>query len=226
MKPIIKFWITSILLLFPLILTAAPKARGNVEMKDGTVYTDVEVEVPAGTMEEFKIKADNKKIKIKSDDVASLTLWHKDTPENRHLMVYTDRREVNYEKNVDKLEEFKKWFVLFSPGENVSVWIYAGGIDVSKERINMSPASSGYGYNTFYNFWKKGDPCPVFFKFNRKRDKMEEWLSKFFADDPKLTEKIKNGDYRAASTKESRRYGTMLCPMRVEDIAADYTPQP
>ena len=50
MKPIIKFWITSILLLFPLILAAAPKARGNVEMKDGTVYTDVEVEVPAGTM--------------------------------------------------------------------------------------------------------------------------------------------------------------------------------
>lgn len=63
MKPIIKFWITSILLLFPLILAAAPKARGNVEMKDGTVYTDVEVEVPAGTMEEFKIKADNKKSK-------------------------------------------------------------------------------------------------------------------------------------------------------------------
>ena len=55
---------------------------------------------------------------------------------------------------------------------------------------------------------------------------MEEWLTQFFADDPKLTEKIKNGDYRAASYKESRRYGTMLCPMRVEDIAADYTPQP
>ncbi len=213
-----------LLWMLPVFAWAGPKAIGNVEMKNGNSYTNAEVEIPAGTMEEFKIKVDGKKMKIQSADVESLLLWHAANPDKKYLMKYADRREIDYDNNVDKLEELKKWFVLFAPGDNVSVWIYAGGINISKNSINMSPVDTRYGYNTFYNFWKEGESCPIFMKFNRKREVMEKWLSTFFADDRRIAAKILNGDYRAQSTKDSRRHGTMLCPILVEKIAEDYFP--
>ena len=81
---------------------AGPKAIGNVEMKNGNSYTNAEVEIPAGTMEEFKIKVDGKKMKIQSADVESLLLWHAANPDKKYLMKYADRREIDYDNNVDK----------------------------------------------------------------------------------------------------------------------------
>ncbi len=203
---------------------AAQKAMGTVQMKDGSEYTNVEVELPGGTVKEFKIKSDGKKIKINSKDVKSLMVWHKSNPSLKHLMVYSDRREIDYDKGEDKIEQFAKWFVLLFPGDNVSVWAYACMVDVGKNGISTAPCDTKYGYNTYYNFWKKGDQYPVYMKFHRKTEETEAWCAKFFSDDETLSDKIKNKKYRAASYKESRRFGTMLCAILIEKIADDYTP--
>ncbi len=220
-----KHLILTILIWLPFMATAAPKAMGDVAMTDGSVYKGVEVEIPAGTMEEVKIKVDGKKIKLKSELIDHLILWHKDNPELKHFMVYSGRREIDYEKNLDKIEDYKKWFVLMVPGEYVSIWIYACGIDVGKKGINMSPCNNKYGYNTFYNLWKKGDNNPVFLKFNRKQEKMETWLARFLADDPEFAARVLDKEYRTTKYKDSRRFGTMLCPMYLEKIAEDYHPK-
>lgn len=202
----------------------AQKAMGTLELKNGEKHVGVVVEIPAGTEEEVKIKADGKKIKIKSEDVARLILWHEKNPDNKYLMVYSDRREIDYEKGIDRIEKYKKWFVLKNPGENVSVWVYACMIDVGKNGISLAPCDTKYGYNTFYNFWKNGDETPVFMKFHRKTEETEAWCARFFSDDKALSEKILNREYRAGSYKESRRFGTMLCAILIEKIAEDYSP--
>lgn len=219
-----KTLIVCILSFIPFILSGAPKSMANINMKNGIVYTNVKIEIPAGIQEEFKAWIDGDKMKIKSDDVESILLFHKDNPAKQYPMIYTHRKEIDYEKNVDRIEERKNWFFLFHAGQNCSVWVYAGMIDVGKNGISFGPYDNKYGYNTFYNFWKRKDEYPVYMKFDRKKEKMEIWLSKFFADDPKMAEKILNQEYRAPSYKDSRRFGTMLCPIMVEDIANDYSP--
>ena len=73
---------------------AGPK--GDRECRDEKMEIHIpnaEVEIPAGTMEEFKIKVDGKKMKIQSADVESLLLWHAANPDKKYLMKYADRRE-------------------------------------------------------------------------------------------------------------------------------------
>lgn len=203
---------------------AAQKAMGTLHMKDGSKYSSVEIELPAGTVEELKIKLDGKKIKIKSNDVDSLIVWHKSNPDDKYLMRYSKRREIDYEKGEDKIEKYSKWFVLKNTGKYVSVWVYACMVDVTKSGITTAPCDTKYGYNTFYNFWKNGDLYPVYMKYNRKTEKTEAWCAMFFSDDETLSNKILDKQYRAESYKESRRFGTMLCDMMLERIANDYSP--
>lgn len=203
---------------------AAQKAIGTIHMKDGSKYSCVEVELPGGTVEEFKIKSDGKKIKIQSNDVDSLIVWHKSNPDDQYLMVYSKRREIDYEKGDDQIEKYSKWFVLKNKGEYVSVWVYACMVDVTRNGIVTAPCDTKYGYNTFYSFWKAGDEYPVYMKYNRKTEKTEAWCAKFFSDDEALSAKILDKQYRADSYKESRRFGTMLCDMMLERIASDYSP--
>lgn len=225
MKRFLKVTITLLFLFFTAFSsTAAQKAMGTVEMKDGRVYSDVQVEIPGGTEEILKIKADGKKIKLNSDEVSRLILWNEHSPEKRYLMKYSSRREIDYDKGIDQIEKYNKWFVLLYEGEYVDVWVYACMIDVGKNGISTGPCDTKYGYNTFYNYWKKGDDYPVFMKYNRKTEKMEEWCAHFFSEDKVLSEKILNKEYRAATYKDSRRFGTMLCPMLIEKITADFLP--
>ncbi len=217
--------LTAILfLLVAMAASAAQHAMGTVKLKDGKEFASVEVTLPGGTEEELTIKSDGKKIKLKSDSIEALILWHKANPEQQYLLKYSPCREIDYEKGTDGLEKFNKWFVLMDEGPNVSVWVYACMIDVGKNGISTAPCDSKYGYNTFYNFWKKGEQYPVYMKYNRKTEKTEAWCAEFFSDDPGLSSKIKNKEYRADSYKESRRFGTMLCAMLIEKIAADYSP--
>lgn len=214
-------------LLLAIIRFMAPAAQhsiGTVKLKNGKELDSVEITLPGGTEEEVRIKFNGKKTKLRSDSIESLILWHKAAPDKKYIMKYSPCREIDYEKGTDGLEKINKWFVLIDEGPNVSLWVYACMVDVGKNGISTGPCDSKYGYNTFYNFWEKGEQYPVYMKFNRKTEKTEAWCAEFFSDDSVLSAKIKNKEYRAKSYKESRRFGTMLCAILVENIVADYSP--
>lgn len=200
-----------------------PKAMADIHMKDGTVHEAVEIEIPANDLIYVKAKLDGKKSqKLDSKDIQRLVLWHKKTPDDKHLMIYEPRREINFDKGTEKVHDTGSWLVPVAVGENLTLLVYAGGIDVDKKgRINMSP-----GYHTkdkFFTLWKKGDPNPVAMPYNAlKISKTRKWLANFLSDDPAVVKKIEDGDY--IDKKQSLRNGSFWCPILLEQIVADYAP--
>lgn len=204
-------------------LAGPPKAMADIHMKDGTVHEAVEIEIPANDLIYVKAKLDGKKSqKLDSKDIKRLEIWNKKAPDNRYVMIYEPRREINFGKGTEKVYDTASWLVPVESGEYLTLLVYAGGIDVDKKgRINMSP-----GFHTkdkFFTLWKKGDPNPVAMPYNAlKISKTRKWLANFLADDPAVVKKIEDGDY--IDKHQSLRNGSFWCPILIEEIVADYKP--
>ncbi len=201
---------------------AAPKAHADIDMTDGRRYEAVALDkLPDGWSEEVKIVVDGRKVKIPSDSIASMTIWHTENPDSRvilHWMEYGDwgMNDGSYHAAMEKGKPAKKWFALRAAGPEMSFWISVLKLKPSSKRfvVEMTKAH--------YFLLKKSAPFAVSVPRNVFKPALTRtWLAAFLADDEVLAaeataEKDLNRSFLGQQNMDS--------PAIFEHIAETYTP--
>lgn len=204
-------------------LDARQRGMAKVIMNNGVEYDNVELVLPRGWDDELKMKTVNgKQIKVKSDSVNHLMIWHRDFPERKGLLMYKTYTKFNDKTGEIKPEKFKIWLALESAGKHLSYWIRFNEVKTNKKNITYSLVTS----SSPYFFVKSENPAfAVEIPINVYRiGKTQQWLCSFLASDPDLTRRISENGYY--SKKDGFRHeGNDYNPFFFEEIAVDYNPK-
>lgn len=221
MNTLAKILLAFALLLCTTLNVSAAKAPANITMADGTEYRDVELKLPGGWDKTIQFTTGDKKMKVASDSVGNIVLWHKDAPENKVMLVWRKWGDFHPDKDPQyKLSDGKnrKWFSVESVGDHALYLISVISVSPGKKKISMQVTDAPH-------FFQRRDmDYAIFVPYNwRAGKKLRAWLCAFFPGDDVLAANITDNGY--FNRKEGRRHGgTMVNPYLYEDIAVDYTP--
>ena len=220
---LIRTILTALCVLCALGASAKAKGVADITMKDGTTFKNVELILPKGWDSKIKFKdASEKEVKLESNDVEHIVLWHKDAPEHKALIKYMFTAKYNPKTNeIDTVprEKEKWWFTLESAGDHLSYWICFNEIKPSKKGITYIIRDCPH------HFVKPEMPDRAFMIVTNsiKPGTIRNWLKGFLADDPVLTEALNDKGYY--NKKKSLRQGNLYNPYFFEEMAVDYNPK-
>ncbi len=148
--------------------------------------------IPESWDKEIKVVVDNNKIKISSDSIDHIVLWHNEKPDDRCLIrwsIFGDYVKIGdvyqYKQVMDKKKPAKKWFALETKGENMLFWISFSKLKPSKKMFLMEVTRFPYFLE------KKTSPHMVCVPRNEfKPSVTRTWLSIFLADDETAVKEV------------------------------------
>jgi len=224
-RNVLRLLMTIVVTFVVLSVSAKKKACADLTLTDGTVIENVELELPNFWGINFKYTVNGEKVKIKSDNIDHMIVWHESTPDSKAYMKQMAYGEFKHKTGEYKVNEKRTgWYMLVSSGEHLAYWIAFWQVKVKDKgfEFKLGDSPSGYG-GTPYFFQRSGDKVAYKIAYDAARPGLvRDWLIAFLSDDPELVKKITDKGY--FSRRQARRYGPDYNPFLFEEIALDYNP--
>lgn len=173
---------------------------------DGTTYYETEIYTKDNRMvagriggqrsaklasgsKKISIKTANGRERIKSEEIAYMTLARKNHPEKQQTLVYTDFRYPYTRKGVQKFRTFKCWQIVNHAGDHLLITASGRTYHLAKDGGLVITYSSDEGIK--YCIRRQGDESPVYIgRSISGRAYMRKQWQDYLADDPVLCRKI------------------------------------
>ena len=191
--------VVSMLIFDAFALGSGTWAWGNIAMTNGEKLDSVYFNMPMNYDSQITVKLNGSKVKVQSDSIDHIVLWHNRHPEEKVLIKYVAARHYveKLDSIVDSTEkngtrEFKLWLCLDQVGPHCSHWWEIGRPSFKGGHFRMN-------YNKMYSHLSRGYVVRQGdVKATHTPDKnkhIPRWVELLFADDPVLIEKFRSGGY-------------------------------